>query len=52
MFFGECVARNINVFLWDMLCKDGSSKCLGNIVLMETRRGNGLRTAAISSPHL
>lgn len=41
MFFWECVARNINVFLWEMLCKDGSSKCLGNIVLMETRRGNG-----------
>lgn len=35
--FLEHVARNINPFLWEMLCKDDSSKCLGNIVLMETR---------------
>lgn len=38
--FLECFARNINPFLWEMLCKDGSSKCLGSIVLMETRCGN------------
>lgn len=35
--FLEHVARNINPFLWEMLCKDDSSKCLGNIVLVETR---------------
>lgn len=38
--FLECVARNINPFLSEMLCEDGSNKCLGNIVLIETRHGN------------
>lgn len=52
-FFLEHVARNINPFLWEMLCKDDSSKCLGNIVLMERRwERSGLRTTLISSSHL
>lgn len=38
--FLEHVARNINPFLREMLCKDGSCECLGNIVLMETRCRN------------
>lgn len=40
--FLEHVARNINPFLWEMLCKDVSASCerLGNIVLMETECKN------------